>query len=73
MIRKASALAPDDASITDSLGWALYKRGRFADAIETLQRAAAKDPTRPRSTSISATRSTDRAALSRRGSRGTRR
>ncbi|HUE78507.1 MAG TPA: tetratricopeptide repeat protein [Sphingomicrobium sp.] len=44
MIRKASALAPDDASITDSLGWALYKRGRYADAIETLQRAAAKDP-----------------------------
>jgi len=47
MIRKASALAPDDASITDSLGWALYKRGRFADAIETLQRAAAKDPQQP--------------------------
>ena len=44
MIRKASALAPDDASIIDSLGWALYKRGRYADAIETLQRAAAKDP-----------------------------
>jgi tetratricopeptide (TPR) repeat protein len=47
MIRKASALAPDDASITDSLGWALYKRGRFADAIDTLQRAAAKDPQQP--------------------------
>lgn len=44
MIRKASALAPDDASITDSLGWALYKRGRLAPAIETLQRAAAADP-----------------------------
>lgn len=47
MIRKASALAPEDASITDSLGWALFKRGRFADAIETLQRAAAKDPGQP--------------------------
>ena len=47
MIRKASALAPDDAAITDSLGWALYKRGRFADAIDTLQRAAAKDPQQP--------------------------
>jgi tetratricopeptide (TPR) repeat protein len=44
MIRKASALAPDEASITDSLGWALYKRGRLPEAIETLQRAAAKDP-----------------------------
>ena len=47
MIRKASALAPEDASITDSLGWALYKRGRFADAIETLERAAVKDPQQP--------------------------
>jgi tetratricopeptide (TPR) repeat protein len=47
MIRKASALAPEDASITDSLGWALYKRGRYADAIETLERAAAKDPRQP--------------------------
>ena len=47
MIRRASALAPEDASITDSLGWALYKRGRFADAIETLERAAAKDPQQP--------------------------
>jgi tetratricopeptide (TPR) repeat protein len=47
MIRKASALAPEDASITDSLGWALYKRGRYADAIETLERAAAKDPQQP--------------------------
>jgi len=47
MIRKASALAPEDASITDSLGWALFKRGRYADAIETLERAAAKDPDQP--------------------------
>ena len=44
MIRKASALRPDDASITDSLGWALYKRGQLPEAIETLSRAAAGDP-----------------------------
>ena len=44
MIRKASALRPDDASITDSLGWALYKRGRLPEAIETLRKAAAGDP-----------------------------
>ena len=44
MIRKASALDPDDASITDSLGWAQYKRGRVTEAIDTLQRAAAGDP-----------------------------
>ena len=44
MIRKASELAPDDASITDSLGWAEYKRGKLDDAIATLRRAAEKDP-----------------------------
>jgi tetratricopeptide (TPR) repeat protein len=45
MIRKASALRPEDASITDSLGWALFKRGRLPEAISTLRRAAAGDPT----------------------------
>ena len=44
MVRKASALRPDDASITDSLGWAEFKRGRLPQAIATLQRAAAADP-----------------------------
>ena len=44
MVRKASALRPDDASITDSLGWAEYKRGRLPEAIATLQRAVAADP-----------------------------
>ena len=40
----AARSRPDDASITDSLGWALYKRGRLPEAIETLQRAAAARP-----------------------------
>ena len=44
MIRKASELSPDDASITDSLGWAQFKRGKVDEAITTLQRAAQKDP-----------------------------
>jgi tetratricopeptide (TPR) repeat protein len=44
MIRKASELAPDDASITDSLGWAMFKRGKIDEAIATLQTAAEKDP-----------------------------
>lgn len=44
MIRKASQLSPDDASITDSLGWAQFKRGKIDEAIDTLQRAAEKDP-----------------------------
>lgn len=45
MIRKASTLDPDNASITDSLGWAVYKRGRLKEAIEILTRAAKGDPT----------------------------
>jgi tetratricopeptide (TPR) repeat protein len=44
MIRRALALRPDDASITDSLGWALYKRGRLPEAIATLQKASVADP-----------------------------
>ena len=44
MIRKANELAPDDASIIDSLGWAEFKRGKIGEAIDTLQRAAEKDP-----------------------------
>ena len=44
MIRKASELAPDDASITDLLGWAEFKRGKVDEAIATLQKAAEKDP-----------------------------
>jgi tetratricopeptide (TPR) repeat protein len=44
MIRKASELAPDDGAITDSLGWAQYKRGKLDEAITTLQAAAEKDP-----------------------------
>ncbi|QNM83394.1 tetratricopeptide repeat protein [Sphingomonas sabuli] len=44
LVRKASELAPDNASITDSLGWALYKRGRYDEAIDILQSAAIADP-----------------------------
>ena len=43
-VGRASALRPEDASITDSLGWAQYKRGKVDEAIVTLQRAADKDP-----------------------------
>jgi tetratricopeptide (TPR) repeat protein len=44
LIRRASDLAPDDASITDSLGWALYKLGKVEEAIDMLQKAAIGDP-----------------------------
>ena len=55
MIRKASELAPDDASITDSLGWAQFKRGKVDEAIDDACSAPRpRTRRRPRSTSISA-------------------
>ena len=44
LIREASKLQPDDASITDSLGWAHYVRGDVPKAIELLERAALGQP-----------------------------
>ncbi|PSJ39378.1 tetratricopeptide repeat protein [Allosphingosinicella deserti] len=44
LIRLASKLDPDNASITDSLGWAHYVRGDYAKAIELLERAARGEP-----------------------------
>jgi tetratricopeptide (TPR) repeat protein len=44
MIEQASALRPDDAAITDSLGWANFLRGRTAEAVPLLEKAAADDP-----------------------------
>ncbi|HTH75169.1 MAG TPA: tetratricopeptide repeat protein [Trinickia sp.] len=39
LIEKASALAPNDAFIMDSLGWVKYRRGNTADATKLLKRA----------------------------------
>jgi Flp pilus assembly protein TadD len=44
MIGEASRLQPDDAAITDSLGWAYYVRGDVPRAIELLERAAQGQP-----------------------------
>jgi tetratricopeptide (TPR) repeat protein len=44
LIAKASELAPDDPSITDSLGWSWYLRGDVARAIPLLERAARNAP-----------------------------
>jgi Flp pilus assembly protein TadD len=44
MIERASALQPDDAAITDSLGWAYYVRGELARAIPLLEKAAQGQP-----------------------------
>ena len=39
MLEKASALAPGDGYIIDSVGWAYYRLGRYAEAAKTLERA----------------------------------
>ena len=39
LIRRAYALQPDDASITDSMGWVAYRLGRLDEAEELLTRA----------------------------------
>ena len=44
MIAQAAALAPDDPSITDSLGWSWYVRGDLARAIPLLEQAARGAP-----------------------------
>lgn len=44
MLRKAVAAAPRDGHIADSLGWALYRLGRYAEAEEYLERASELAP-----------------------------
>lgn len=39
LIRRAYALQPDDASITDSMGWVAYRLGRLEEAERYLNRA----------------------------------
>jgi tetratricopeptide (TPR) repeat protein len=40
--QKAKALQPSDPLIADTLGWTLYKRGAYAEALPLLQQSAAK-------------------------------
>jgi tetratricopeptide (TPR) repeat protein len=44
MIEKAVAQLPKDGYIVDSLGWAFYRSGEFAKAVETLERAVELHP-----------------------------
>ena len=39
LIEKANALAPDDASILDSLGWVQYRLGNTREALQNLEHA----------------------------------
>lgn len=41
LIERAIAVSPDDPAIIDSLGWALFKLGRYDEALAHLQRAYA--------------------------------
>ena len=74
LIREAHRLAPDNAAITNSLGWALYLQGQPAGGDSRCSSGAAK-ASRPmsRSTSIWATPISPPAAGSRRASPGPRR
>lgn len=42
LARKARTLLPDDPSTADTLGWILYKRGDYQQAITLLQESAGK-------------------------------
>ncbi len=44
LVEKAYALAPDDAAITDSMGWGYYRLGDLAKSLEFLRRAYAANP-----------------------------
>jgi len=47
MIERAVAGEPDNGYITDSLGWVLYRLGRYEDAVEPMERAAQLLPRDP--------------------------
>jgi tetratricopeptide (TPR) repeat protein len=40
LIRKALSMDPDNAAYIDSLGWYYFKKGEFAQAVQTLKKAA---------------------------------
>ena len=44
MVRQALKVDPQSAAYLDSLGWVLYKRGRFEDAVRTLEEATRLAP-----------------------------
>lgn len=44
MIQQAVAAEPENASYRDSLGWAYYRLGRFAEAVAELERAVREAP-----------------------------
>jgi putative PEP-CTERM system TPR-repeat lipoprotein len=47
MAQKAKKLSPESASITDTLGWALYKKGSYDDAVKYFNEAIQYIPDNP--------------------------
>lgn len=47
MLKKAHMLAPQSAAITDSVGWAYYRKGDYVIAREYLEQALELDPDLP--------------------------
>jgi tetratricopeptide (TPR) repeat protein len=43
----AKSVLPDDASVTDTLGWVYYKKGLASVAVTTFRQAAALDAKNP--------------------------
>jgi tetratricopeptide (TPR) repeat protein len=46
-VRRALAQKPEDGFVRDSLGWVLFKMGRFAEAVVELEKARAIEPDDP--------------------------
>ena len=47
MIERAVAASPDSGYIVDSLGWVLYRLGRYDEAVEQMERAVELEPVDP--------------------------
>ncbi|MCW8842854.1 MAG: tetratricopeptide repeat protein, partial [Rhodobacteraceae bacterium] len=47
MIERAVAARPDSGYIMDSLGWVLYRLGRYEEAVGHMERAAELEPIDP--------------------------
>jgi Tfp pilus assembly protein PilF len=48
MAQKAKSLMPEVPSITDTLGWVMYKRGSYSSAVPLLQECVQKSPDSPK-------------------------
>ena len=47
LLQQANALEPNSGALVDSLGWAHYRLGQYAQAVRELERAASLDPADP--------------------------